>query len=67
MRSAPGLLSIFLIAMLSASNLFVFKGTYFSLGDMYRDDKYFGGVSLGEMENIANYIKNNSESEKRFS
>lgn len=59
--------SIFLIAILSAANLFVFKGTYFSLGDMYRDDKYFGGVSLGEMENIADYMENNSESGKKVS
>lgn len=59
--------SILLIAVLSASNLFVFKGTYFSLGNMYRDDKYFGGISLGEMENIKNYIKGNLESENSVS
>lgn len=54
------ILSMIFTIMLLGTNLFVFKSTYFSLGNMYRDDRYFGGATLGELEKITEYVVENS-------
>lgn len=59
-KAGIGLSVIFTILLLGA-NIFVFRNTYFALGDMYRDDKYFGGASLGELKKISSYIEESVE------
>ena len=62
-RFGKVIIILFLIFILFF-NFWVFKGVYFPLGDMYRSDKYFGGASLGELKEVADYIKDNSASSK---
>lgn len=58
-------LSMVFILTLSVANIFVFKNTYFALGDMYRDDELYGGANLGELESIADYIENSRDHSKK--
>jgi 4-amino-4-deoxy-L-arabinose transferase-like glycosyltransferase len=52
--------SLSILVLLLASNAVFFGRTYFAIGEMYRDDQYFGGASLGEMEKISRYVVENS-------
>lgn len=52
--------SFLILALLLVSNTVFFGRTYFAIGEMYRDDQYFGGASLGEMEKISRYVVENS-------
>ena len=59
------LLIPFLLAALLLVNLLTFKGVYFPLGDMYRDDEFYGGASLGELNGIKKYVKENKSSQEK--